>query len=114
MNASEPFDIEKLFNKIRQLEIHTPQGVSGRLTKESRYVFNYSHVNDDAAVSLVMPVREESYASGDLMSVFKLRRSFKRPFCPDSNSYPIACLPDSGARPACDRRSRRTTTHLGA
>jgi len=59
MNASEPFDIEKLFNKIRQLEIHTPQGVSGRLTKESRYVFNYSHVNDDAAVSLVMPVRED-------------------------------------------------------
>ena len=74
MNASEPFDIEKLFNKIRQLEIHTPQGVSGRLTKDSRYVFNYSHVNDDAAVSLVMPVREESYASGDLMSVFAMNR----------------------------------------
>jgi serine/threonine-protein kinase HipA len=74
MNASEPFDIEKLFNKIRQLEIHTPQGVSGRLTKESRYVFNYNHVNDDAAVSLVMPVREESYASGDLMSVFAMNR----------------------------------------
>ena len=74
MNASEQFDIEKLFNKIRQLEIHTPQGVSGRLTKESRYVFNYNHVNDDAAVSLVMPVREESYASGDLMSVFAMNR----------------------------------------
>ncbi len=74
MNASEPFDIVKLFNKIRQLEIHTPQGVSGRLTKESRYVFNYNHVNDDAAVSLVMPVREESYASGDLMGVFAMNR----------------------------------------
>lgn len=74
MNPSEPFDIEKLFNKIRQLEIHTPQGVSGKLTKESRYVFNYSHVNDAAAVSLVMPVREESYASGDLMGVFAMNR----------------------------------------
>lgn len=74
MNAPTPFDIEKLFNKIRQLEIHTPQGVSGRLTKESRYVFNYNQVKDDAAVSLVMPVREESYASGDLMSVFAMNR----------------------------------------
>jgi len=74
MSAPPPFDIEKLFNKIRQLEIHTPQGVSGRLTKESRYVFNYNQVKDDAAVSLVMPVREESYASGELMSVFAMNR----------------------------------------
>ncbi|EQD80268.1 hypothetical protein B1A_01065, partial [mine drainage metagenome] len=74
MNASGSFDIENLFNKIRQLEIHTPQGVSGRLTKESRYVFNYDHANDSAAVALAMPVREESYASGDLMSVFAMNR----------------------------------------
>lgn len=74
MNAQASFDLEKLFNKIRQLEIHTPQGVSGRLIKESRYVFNYNHVGDEAAVSLMMPVREESYASGDLMSVFAMNR----------------------------------------
>src|SRR3990172_8790089 len=74
MNTPAPFDIEKLFNKIRQLEIHTPKGVSGRLTKESRYVFNYNQVSDDAAVSLVMPVREESYASGDLMGIFAMNR----------------------------------------
>ena len=74
MSEPEPFDIEKLFNKIRQLEIHTPQGVSGRLTKESNFVFNYNQVRDDAAVSLVMPVREQSYVSGDLMGVFAMNR----------------------------------------
>ena len=64
MNAPQPVDLDKLFNKIRQLEIHTPQGLSGLLTKKNRYVFNYNPVKDEAAVSLVMPVREESYASG--------------------------------------------------
>ena len=74
MNTPQPFDIEKLFNKIHQLEIHTPQGISGLLSKKSRYVFNYQRVADEAAVSLVMPVREESYASGDLMGVFAMNR----------------------------------------
>ena len=74
MNTPPSFDIEKLFNKIHQLEIHTPQGVSGLLSKKSRYVFNYQRVADEAAVSLVMPVREESYASGDLMGVFAMNR----------------------------------------
>ena len=40
MNTPKPFDIERLFNKIRQLEIHTPQGVCGLLTKESRFIFS--------------------------------------------------------------------------
>ena len=74
MNAPQPVDLEKLFNKIHQLEIHTPQGLSGLLTKKSRYVFNYNPVKDEAAVSLVMPVREESYASGDLMGIFSMNR----------------------------------------
>src|SRR5260364_273808 len=37
-------------------------------------VFNYGRIRDNAAVSLVMPVREESYASGDLMGVFAMNR----------------------------------------
>lgn len=74
MSTQDPFDIERLFNKIHQLEIHTPQGVSGQLAKESRFVFNYNQVKDDAAVSLVMPVRQESYASGDLMGIFAMNR----------------------------------------
>ncbi len=71
---AEPFSIERLFNKIHQLEIHTPQGLSGLLSKESRYVFNYGQVDDELAISLVMPVRQESYTSGDLMSVFAMNR----------------------------------------
>ncbi|NOU24688.1 MAG: type II toxin-antitoxin system HipA family toxin [Methylotenera sp.] len=73
-HLAKPFDIEKLFNQIHQLEIHTPQGLSGVLTKESRYVFNYHQVADEAAISLVMPVRQESYTHGDLMSVFAMNR----------------------------------------
>ena len=69
-----PFDLERLFNKIHQLEIHTPQGLSGLLTKESRYIFNYNQVGGEAAISLVMPVRQESYTHGDLMSVFAMNR----------------------------------------
>jgi serine/threonine-protein kinase HipA len=70
----EPFDLERLFNKIHQLEIHTPQALSGVLAKESRYVFNYNQVGSEAAISLVMPVRQESYTHGDLMSVFAMNR----------------------------------------
>ncbi|NOT15940.1 MAG: type II toxin-antitoxin system HipA family toxin [Methylotenera sp.] len=69
-----PFDLEKLFNQIHQLDIHTPQGLSGVLTKESRYVFNYKQVTAAAAISLVMPVRQESYTHGELMSVFAMNR----------------------------------------
>jgi serine/threonine-protein kinase HipA len=59
--------LESLFNKIRRLDIVTPQGVSGTLARESRYVFNYQQdVDPQSAVSLVMPVRQESYGSGDL------------------------------------------------
>lgn len=74
LNLAKPFDLEKLFNQIHQLEIHTPQGLSGMLTKESRYVFNYGQVANSAAISLVMPVRQESYTHGDLMSVFAMNR----------------------------------------
>ena len=74
MSEPEPFNIEDLFNKIRQLEIHTPQGVSGRLTKENRYIFNYNQVSSEAAVSLTMPVREQSYTHGELMGVFAMNR----------------------------------------
>ena len=69
-----PQTLESLFNKIRRLDIVTPQGVSGTLARESRYVFNYQDINPQAAVSLVMPVRQESYGSGDLMGVFAMNR----------------------------------------
>jgi serine/threonine-protein kinase HipA len=68
------FDIEKLFDKIRQLDVHTPQGIAGLLAKESTFVFNYGDVEPSAAVSLTMPVRRKSYSSGALMSVFAMNR----------------------------------------
>jgi len=63
-----------LFNKIHELEVHTPQGLSGSLIKESQYVFNYDKVSDSLAISLTMPIRAKSYSSGDLLFVFAMNR----------------------------------------
>ncbi|MDO8417633.1 MAG: type II toxin-antitoxin system HipA family toxin [Agitococcus sp.] len=65
---------ESVFNQIRRLDIVTPQGMSGTLARESRYVFNYATSTEESAVSLVMPIRQESYASGDLMGIFAMNR----------------------------------------
>ena len=74
MTGDAPFDLERLLREIRSLEVHTPQGPSGLLARESRFVFNYGDVPDVAGVSLTMPVRRQSYASGDLMGVFAMNR----------------------------------------
>ncbi|MEM5317687.1 type II toxin-antitoxin system HipA family toxin [Paraburkholderia sp. JHI869] len=74
MTANASFDLERLLREIRNLEVHTPQGVSGLLARESRFVFNYGDVPDMTAVSLTMPVRRQSYASGDLMGIFAMNR----------------------------------------
>lgn len=64
-----------LFNQIRRLDIITPQGQAGILAKESNFVFNYyQSAPVNAAVSLVMPIRQQSYYSGDLMGVFSMNR----------------------------------------
>ena len=65
---------ESVFNQIRRLDIVTPQGMSGTLARESRFVFNYATITEESAVSLVMPIRQESYASGDLMGIFAMNR----------------------------------------
>jgi serine/threonine-protein kinase HipA len=46
--------------KIKQLQVGTPQGDAGLLTKESRYAFNYQSAARDREVSLTMPIRAES------------------------------------------------------
>jgi serine/threonine-protein kinase HipA len=74
LEPAPPFDMEKLFDKIRRLDVHTPQGMAGLLAKESTFVFNYGEVEPDAAVSLTMPVRRKSYSSGALMNVFAMNR----------------------------------------
>jgi serine/threonine-protein kinase HipA len=74
VNAPVTPGIEALFGKIRQLDVHTPQGIAGLLAKESTFVFNYGEVTPQAAVSLTMPVRRKSYSSGALMNVFAMNR----------------------------------------
>lgn len=69
------FDLELWFNQIKKLHINTPQGGSGILSKESHYVFNYGiDLNPQKAISLVMPIRQQSYSSGDLMGIFTMNR----------------------------------------
>ncbi len=60
--------------KIRHLVVGTPQGVAGDLRKESRYSFNYSARDSTCEISLSMPLRAESYASGALLPIFEMNR----------------------------------------
>ncbi|GAB3627320.1 phosphatidylinositol kinase [Pandoraea terrae] len=60
--------------KIKGLQVSTPQGESGRLVKESRFSFNYTTDDRSSEVSLLMPIRAESYAGSVLPSVFAMNR----------------------------------------
>lgn len=65
--------------KIRRLIVATPQGASGVLDKESRYVFNYSTGERSCEASLTMPIRAESYASGALLTPFAMNKTKRYP-----------------------------------
>ncbi len=60
--------------RLKHLVIGTPQGTSGNLLKESRFVFNYSATDRRCEVSLTMPIRAESYSSGGLLPIFEMNR----------------------------------------
>src|SRR5262249_13470646 len=60
--------------KIKHLVVGTPQGVAGDLRKEARYAFNYSAREPQCEISLTMPVRAESYASGALLPIVEMTR----------------------------------------
>lgn len=60
--------------KIKHLIVGTPQGIAGDLRKEARFAFNYSAQASKCEVSLTMPVRAESYASGALLPIFEMNR----------------------------------------
>lgn len=60
--------------KIKHLVVGTPQGVAGDLRKEARFAFNYSAHESSCEVSVSMPLRAESYASGALLPVFEMNR----------------------------------------
>lgn len=61
-------------DKVKKLTVTTPQGDAGVLHHESRYSFNYTTGDRAAEVSLVMPIRPESYSSGALPNVFSMNR----------------------------------------
>lgn len=61
-------------DKIKRLEVITPQGLAGNLDKESRFVFNYTAHEREQEVSLIMPLRSESYSDGALMPVFAMNK----------------------------------------
>jgi len=58
--------------KIKALSVVTPQGESGRLLRESRYVFNYTTPDRQRETSLIMPIKAESYASGTMIGPFTM------------------------------------------
>lgn len=57
--------------KIKQLHVLTEQGLAGALTRESQFVFNYLSTDPHQEVSLLMPLREQSYAKNTLPNVFR-------------------------------------------
>jgi serine/threonine-protein kinase HipA len=61
-------------DRVKLLQVISPQGLSGSITKDARFVFNYSTTNRDAEVSLSLPIRAESYASGGLFSIFQMNK----------------------------------------
>ena len=61
-------------SKIKHLVVTTPQGPAGDLIKEARFAFNYSATQSEREVSLTMPLRAESYASGALLPIFEMNR----------------------------------------
>jgi HipA-like protein len=48
---------------IKQLQGHTPQGFAGDLVRESQFVWRYGTTNQEAELSLTMPLRAQSYNS---------------------------------------------------
>lgn len=61
-------------DQIKRLRVDTPQGVSGTLNKEARYSFNYVSNKKETEASVSLPYRAESYASGNLFSVFAMNK----------------------------------------
>lgn len=57
--------------KIKKLNIHTTQGFSGELSRESQYVFNYRTSDPRCEIALAMPLRAQSYSANILLGVLR-------------------------------------------
>ncbi|ARP83823.1 hypothetical protein CAL12_25430 [Bordetella genomosp. 8] len=62
---------QKSLARLKHLYVHTSQGFAGILSRESQLVFGYR--TDDAAceISLVLPLRAQTYSSNILPGVFR-------------------------------------------
>ncbi|MDB5849168.1 MAG: HipA domain protein [Rhodoferax sp.] len=58
--------------KIRTLQAETPQGLAGRLVRESQFVFNYETPARACELSLAMPLRAQSYAQNTVHPAFAM------------------------------------------
>eukprot|EP01034_Spumella_vulgaris_P024434 gene24434-30779_t len=63
---------EALRGKIKALAVDTPQGHSGKLLRESQYVFNYDTQDRQAELALGMPLRAASYNSSQPHPIFAM------------------------------------------
>lgn len=65
-------DTLSLRGKIKVLEVGVPQGPSGRLLRESQFVFNYETQDRDCEIALGMPLRAASYVSNQPHPIFAM------------------------------------------
>lgn len=58
--------------KIKSLLVDTPQGESGKLVRESQFVFNYATDDRSRELALGMPLRAASYAGNQLPPILMM------------------------------------------
>ncbi len=59
--------------RIKELEVYTPMGVSGKLYKEANFTFNYyPGAERQDQVSITMNIQKESYKRGALFPIFEM------------------------------------------
>lgn len=65
-------DSDSLRGKVKTLLVDTPQGESGKLVRESQFVFNYTTDNRRRELALGMPLRAASYAGNQLPPILMM------------------------------------------
>jgi serine/threonine-protein kinase HipA len=63
----------KIEGRIKNLEVHTPTGLSGQLFRNAHFTFNYNtEATAEDQVSITMALRNESYTRGALFPIFEM------------------------------------------
>ncbi len=60
------------WRKVKSLDVRSAQGSSGRLLRESQYVFNYGTQDRACEIALGMPLRAASYTSSQPHPIFAM------------------------------------------